>query len=97
MSKVSIQECHKLAHLARLSLSQDEAEQFAAQLAEVLTYIETLQEVDITDVPEYMAAEISGSSLRTDEVGSMLSREQILASVPEKRDSLVVVPKFLED
>lgn len=97
MSTVSIQECYELAQLARLSLNENEATQFASQLAKILTYIETLQAVDVENVPEYISAEVPGSSLRDDLVGDMLDTEQALASVPATRGSFVVVPKFLED
>lgn len=86
-----------LAHLSRLSLTDEEIDQFSPQLAKILTYIEQLQQIDVSDVPEYVSAEMPGSSLRSDEVGEMFSAEEALSSVPVKRGRMVVVPKFKED
>ena len=41
----------KVAHLARLSLSAPEEEQFTDQLNAILAYVEQLGELDTTDVP----------------------------------------------
>src|SRR5581483_7988142 len=39
-----------VAHLARLSLTPDEAQKFQAQLANVLGYIEKLREVEVSGI-----------------------------------------------
>lgn len=40
----------KLAHLARLELSEAEREKFATQLSDIFSFFEKLQEVDTKDV-----------------------------------------------
>ncbi len=87
----------ELARLARLSLTDDEAGRLGAQLADIVRYIETLQEVDIADVPEYLSAARPGSGLRADEASAPLDRELALAGAPATRDHHVRVPKFKED
>ena len=96
MSDVKPEEVRALARLARLSVTDDQAEQFAGELGQILTYIEQLQSVDVEGVPEYVTARVPGSGLREDAVGEMFSTDQALAPVPEKRGRLVVVPKFKE-
>ncbi len=97
MSAVTPEETRVLAHLSRLSLTDAEIEAFSPQLAKILTYIEQLQQVDVRDVPEYVSAEMPDSSLREDAAGPTLEVDEALSSVPVKRGSLVVVPKFKED
>jgi aspartyl-tRNA(Asn)/glutamyl-tRNA(Gln) amidotransferase subunit C len=97
MSTISRTECHQLAALAQLSLDEGEAERFAAQLGPILDYLEQLQAVDTTGVPEHLPPSREGSALRDDVAGPVLSRESALASAPAVRDHQVMVPKFKED
>lgn len=97
MTTISLEECQELAALARLSLDDDEADRFAAQLGTILGYIEQLRAVDTTGVPEHLPPSRLGSALRDDVAGPVLDRERVLASAPAVRDHQVLVPKFKED
>jgi aspartyl/glutamyl-tRNA(Asn/Gln) amidotransferase C subunit len=94
---ISEADCEALARLAQLSLEPGEAAAFGAQLADIIRFIETLQEVDIRDVPEYLSAETPTSALREDIRAAPLERSLALAAAPATRDGAVVVPKFKED
>ena len=48
MAKLTRDDVLKLARLARLDLSDDEVTEFAAELSEILQYVELLQAVDVT-------------------------------------------------
>lgn len=48
MTKVSRDDVLKLARLSRLSLTDDEIEEFSGELSEILQYVEQLQAADIT-------------------------------------------------
>lgn len=50
MGKLSRDDVLKLAQLSRLSLTDDEVQEFAGELADILTYVEQLQGVDVSDV-----------------------------------------------
>jgi aspartyl-tRNA(Asn)/glutamyl-tRNA(Gln) amidotransferase subunit C len=97
MTTFSRKECQELAALARLSLDDDEAGRFAAQLGTILEYLEQLRAVDTTGVPEHLPPSRLGSALRDDVAGAVLDRERALAGAPVVRDHQVVVPKFKED
>lgn len=97
MTGVSRQQCQQLAALARLSLPDDEAERFAAQLGPIVGYLAQLSQVDTTGVPEYLPTAREGSGLRPDEAAAPLDREAALRGAPEVRDDQIVVPKFKED
>jgi len=88
--------CEKLAHLARISLSPEEIDGFAEQLAGVLAYMQVLESVDVTDVPEYLSP-APPSSPRADRPGDVLDHEQALAAAARTREGHVAVPKFMED
>ncbi|MCH9684108.1 MAG: Asp-tRNA(Asn)/Glu-tRNA(Gln) amidotransferase subunit GatC [Deltaproteobacteria bacterium] len=97
MPVVSRLECQQLATLARLSLDNDEAERLASQLGPILAYLEQLQAVDTTGVPEHLPPARPGSALRPDVAVPPLATAQVLANAPAVRNDQIVVPKFKED
>lgn len=91
----------KVAHLARLSLSPDEEENFAAQLSHVLGYIEKLEGVDVSSVEPLAFAgdldpEHSRELLRDDAPHQSLPREVALAAAPASDGQSFLVPRILE-
>lgn len=80
--KLSRQEVEKIARLARLSLSDEEIEQYRGQLSEVLTYVEQLKELDVEGVPT--TAQVTGLTnvLADDAVQNGDDRKKLLANVP---------------
>ena len=87
--------CRELAALARLAIDPEQAESFAEQLDRIVAHIETLQRVDVDDVPEFVAHEVVG--LRDDAAGEVLQVQDVMAMAPRHHDGYVVVPKFKED
>jgi aspartyl-tRNA(Asn)/glutamyl-tRNA(Gln) amidotransferase subunit C len=80
--KLSRQEVEKIARLARLSLSDEEIEQYRSQLSEVLTYVEQLKELDVDDIPT--TAQVTGQTnvLADDTVQTGGDRKNLLANAP---------------
>ena len=87
-----------VARLARLALSAEEEERFAAQLQHVLGYIERLQQVDVSGVePLAFAGDASAAlPLREDEPKPCLARETVLAQAPQADEQAFLVPRILE-
>ena len=86
----------RIANLARLALTPEEKEKFSAQLADVLTNIEKLKQVDVTGV-EPTAHAFPIYNVWADDVAKPgLSVEDALRNAPEKRDNMIVVPKVVE-
>jgi len=87
-----------VARLARLALSSEEEERFAAQLGHVLEYIERLQAVDVEGVePLGFAGDTSAAApLRDDVVRPSLPRETVLAQAPQQNGEAFVVPRIIE-
>ena len=67
-----------VARLARLSLTPEEEQRFAAQLEQVLAYIEKLKEVDVSGVEPTAHAFPLVNVTRPDEVRPSLSNEEAL-------------------
>ncbi len=86
----------RIANLARLALTPEEKEKFSAQLADVLTNIEKLKQVNVDGV-EPTAHAFPIYNVWADDVAKPgLSVEDALRNAPEKRDNMIVVPKVVE-
>ena len=87
-----------VARLARLALSPEEEERFAAQLDHVLQYIERLQAVDVSGVdPLSFAGDAAAAApLREDVPRPGLPRDLVLAQAPEQDGAAFVVPRIIE-
>ncbi len=86
----------KIAHLARLQVSADEAEKLSGDIANILALVDQLQAAD-TDGVEPMANPLDAvQTLRADEVTESDQREKYQAVAPATEDGLFLVPKVIE-
>jgi aspartyl-tRNA(Asn)/glutamyl-tRNA(Gln) amidotransferase subunit C len=73
-----------VARLARLELSEEEVERFAAELSKVLDHIEKIAELgDLADVEPTSHVVNVENALRADEPRPSLPREVALESAPD--------------
>ncbi|NPA49524.1 MAG: Asp-tRNA(Asn)/Glu-tRNA(Gln) amidotransferase subunit GatC [Thermodesulfobacteria bacterium] len=93
---ITKEEVIHVAHLARLEFSEEELERFAEQLADILSYVEKLGELDTSNVePTYHALKLT-NVFREDEVKESLPTEEALANAPERENGFFVVPKVIK-
>ncbi|MGZ8260370.1 MAG: Asp-tRNA(Asn)/Glu-tRNA(Gln) amidotransferase subunit GatC [Caldimonas sp.] len=86
----------RIAHLARIEITDDEAQRTLDQLADIFAMIETMRAVDTTGI-EPMAHPLGGHQrLREDAVTEADRRAVNLANAPEQQDGLILVPKVIE-
>jgi aspartyl-tRNA(Asn)/glutamyl-tRNA(Gln) amidotransferase subunit C len=81
-----------VARLARLELTDDEVEHFAAELSNVLDWVETIDQLDLDDVPPTSHVVDVVNRLRPDEPRPSLTQEQALANAPAVQDGGFLVP-----
>ncbi len=93
---ITRKEVEYVAHLARLRLSEEEAEKFTSQLDQILSYFEKLQELDTSQVEPTSHPIPIVNAFREDEVKSSLDIEDALANAPEKEGNFFKVPKIIE-
>ncbi|TVR40133.1 MAG: Asp-tRNA(Asn)/Glu-tRNA(Gln) amidotransferase subunit GatC [Planctomycetota bacterium] len=86
-------EVRKVAGLANLILSDEEVASFGEDLNAIVTYIEQLQEVDVSGVLPVVGVSGIETCSRTDEPQPALPREQILAMAPQANEQAFLVPK----
>jgi len=94
--KLSHEEVMHIALLARLGLSDDEAEKAREQLSNILENFEVLQSVDTTDVPPTAQSLTLQNVLREDEACASFPQEQILANAPQEDEDSFKVRAVLE-
>ncbi len=94
------QDASRIAHLARLELSPEEAPAMLAQLNEFFSIVEQMSAVDTTGVePLYTplsAIQAVELRLRDDVVTESNQRDENQRSAPAVEDGLFLVPKVIE-
>jgi len=93
---LSREQVRHIAMLARLELTPEEEAMFSEQLASILEYIETLREVDTTDVQPTAHMVDSENPLRRDEVVNKPQVDLMLSNAPERDGDYFKVPKIIE-
>ena len=85
-----------VARLARLTVTEDEAQIFQKQLDDVLEYAEKLRQVDVTGVDAAAHALPVFNVFRDDSPRDWFTAEQALSNAPRQAKGLFVVPKVVE-
>jgi len=96
-SKKNQMDIDYVSNLARIDLTKEEKIKFNAQLGNVLSYFEKLQEVDTQNV-EPTAHAFSRYNIWDDDITKKpFSQEEVLKNAPDSRSQQIVVPKVIED
>jgi|SRR5690349_6434674 aspartyl-tRNA(Asn)/glutamyl-tRNA(Gln) amidotransferase subunit C len=96
---ISESDIEKIAQLAHLEITDDERRMFAPQMAEIVTYVEQLNEIDTAAVDPALGGltpegEHTDSS-RPDEVKPSLGQKVALDQAPDAAAGHFRVPKVL--
>lgn len=96
MAALSLADVRRIAHLARIEITDAQAAATLAQLNDIFAMIEQMQRVDTTGVAP-MAHPLGGAQrLRADAVTETVDRERNLVNAPAQRDGLFLVPRVIE-
>lgn len=94
--KISREEVEYVAHLARLALGPEEAEEFTGQLDDILQYFEKLNELDTSGVEPMQHAINIVNAFRDDDVKESYDAETALKNAPDSHEDFFKVPKIIE-
>jgi aspartyl-tRNA(Asn)/glutamyl-tRNA(Gln) amidotransferase subunit C len=94
MARVGVETVEHVARLAHLSLTDEEKALFARQLDQVLSYAESIQALDTTDVPP-MSHALAAGGFRPDVPREGLARERVLDAAPDPAEGLFRVPRVI--
>lgn len=86
----------RIAGLARIAITDDEAARLAPELDNILGWIEQLGEVDTSGVAPMTAVIPNHLRLRDDIVTDGNIRDAVLANAPEAEHGFFTVPKVIE-
>ena len=87
----------KIAHLARLELTETEMSRFQGQLSEILDYAEKLNELELEGVAPTAHAISQQNVFREDKADPSLPLEAILRNAPKQAKNQFVVQAVLDD
>ncbi len=93
---LSLQEVQRIAELARIGISDDEARAVQAQLNDIFALIGQMQKVSTDGIAPMTHARGSALRLREDEVTETDRRELYQSAAPQKDAGLYLVPKVIE-
>jgi aspartyl-tRNA(Asn)/glutamyl-tRNA(Gln) amidotransferase subunit C len=93
--KLTAEEVQRVAVLARLRLTREERTELTEQLDHILTYMDKLGELDISEVAPFTHA-IESNELREDKVTNQPNTEALLANAPDRDGNFFKVPKIIE-
>jgi aspartyl-tRNA(Asn)/glutamyl-tRNA(Gln) amidotransferase subunit C len=85
-----------IAHLARLTMSDEEISLFAGQLSSILDYMAQLNELDTTGIAPTAHPLPLSNVFRDDEVCPSLDPDQALHNAPERHEGFFRVPRVLD-
>jgi aspartyl-tRNA(Asn)/glutamyl-tRNA(Gln) amidotransferase subunit C len=93
--KITKEEVLHVAHLARLEIDESAVEKFAAQIGNILDYVDQLNQIDTAGVRPTSHALALTNAFREDAQTEHLPREAALANAPEQEDGNFLVPKVV--
>lgn len=96
MAKMTKEEVIEVAHLARLAITDEEAEHFAEQLEAITNAMELLNELDTENVEPTTHVLAMANVLREDKAEKGLDRELVLKNVKEHEAGQIKVPTILD-
>ena len=85
-----------VANLARLNVSEAEAEELRTHMADILTFADALNEVDTEGIEPTNHAIKVENVLREDVVKESYDRDEILKNAPMKQAGCYAVPRIVE-
>jgi aspartyl-tRNA(Asn)/glutamyl-tRNA(Gln) amidotransferase subunit C len=92
---VTLADVEHIAKLAKLEFSPEEMEKFTHQMNDILTYIDTLNELDTTNVEPLSHVIELNNVTREDKVRPSLTPDEALKNAPARTDTMYKVPKVI--
>ena len=87
----------RLAALAALQLTAEDATRMAAELTQIVRHIDQLKAVDVSDVPPTVQVLGRDMPMRQDVTRPSLSQEQALDQAPHTQASGFAVPSYVDE
>ena len=86
----------RAAHLARIAVAEEDLDHLAAELSNILGFMEQLAEVDVEGVEPMTSVTPMRLKRRPDVVTDGNMQDKILSNAPDAREGFFAVPKVVE-
>ncbi|WP_108683500.1 Asp-tRNA(Asn)/Glu-tRNA(Gln) amidotransferase subunit GatC [Methyloceanibacter sp. wino2] len=86
----------RIARLARIAITDDEAGRLESELSGILDWVAQLDELDTANVEPMTRVEAMTMKMREDKVTDGFKAEDIVKNAPQEDDHYFVVPKIVE-
>ncbi len=87
----------KLSKLSSLEINEEKKEHLKGELADIINFVENLNEIDVSNIDATFNTVEGGTPLREDEAKQNLDlSEHILKHAPKSEDGYFIVPKIIE-
>ena len=96
MAHITREEVERIAGLARLSLTEAEAEAAAADLEQILSYVDQLDEAETEGVEPTSHVIALATPMRDDAATETIDPELAVSNAPSHEGTAFVVPKVIE-
>ena len=90
------EDVHKIAHLARLAIDEDQVETYADNLSAILAFVDQINAIDTAGVVPMAHPLDAVQRLRPDEVTETDQRDKFQAIAPKTEEGLYLVPRVIE-
>lgn len=94
--QINREEIIHIAKLANLSLTDEEIDKYTNDMEEILTFANTVNNVNTDDIDELASLEDNYNVFRKDEVKAFGNREELLKNAPSQEDGMFKIPKVIK-
>lgn len=92
---VGREEILHIAKLADLNIKEDEIDEYAKNLGDILNFVEVLNGVNTDNVEESIGTVNNTNVFRKDEIKEFGDRDILLQNAPEQEDGMFKIPKVI--
>lgn len=92
---VSKEEILHISKLADLNIKENEIEEYAKNLQDILNFVEVLNKVDTNNVEESIRTVDNVNVFRKDEIKEFGDRDILLKNAPDQEDGMFKIPKVI--
>ncbi|AMY70205.1 Asp-tRNA(Asn)/Glu-tRNA(Gln) amidotransferase subunit GatC [Frigidibacter mobilis] len=93
---IDIDTARRVAHLARIAVKEQDLPALAGELSGILSFMEQLNEVDVTGIEPMTSVTPMRLKRREDVVTDGGMPEKVLSNAPDAREGFFAVPKVME-
>ena len=94
--EITKKDIEHIASLSMLNLSEDEISGYAKDMQEILSFVDTINELDTDNTEESAFALDSYNVFRKDEVKESLDRELLMQNAPSSNGVQYQIPPIIE-